>query len=117
VCLGEPGVDTNRGAAAFDRPLVLTQAAVGFGQIGMESRDPWPQYHRPADQLDCSEKMPALMVHDTKIVQGIGVVGIMRQHAVIAPSRVGMAAGSVQLEGSGKRRGHHKISQRDRTRR
>ena len=103
--LGIPRLETQGRATAFDRLLVLAQAAVSLGQVGVECRRVRPHGRGPADQLDGPAGVAALMMHDAEEMQGFGVLGLASQKVVVASGRIREAARLVQLQSGGQVRG------------
>jgi hypothetical protein len=103
---GIAGLEAQGRATRFDRPIVVAQAAVSLGQVGVECGRLRPQGRSPADQLDGSAAVAALMMHDAEKVQGFGVLRLTSQDFMVATRRIRVAARLVQLERGGQVRIH-----------
>ncbi len=78
-----------------------TEVAVDFAQVRVERGGLGPQRHGPDDQFHGPAVMAALMVHHPEPVQGVGVVRHAGQPVMVAPRRIGIAAGLVKFQGRG----------------
>jgi hypothetical protein len=89
---GIPGLETQRRATRVDRSFVVAQAAVSLGQVGVECGGVRSQGRGPADQLDGSTAVAALMMHDAEQVKGFGVLRLASQELMVATGRIRVAA-------------------------
>ena len=69
-CLREIRPQAERGTAAADGSIHLTETPVHLGEIGVEGRDVRSQGHGPADQLDGLRVVPLLVIQHAEQVEG-----------------------------------------------
>jgi hypothetical protein len=68
---------------------------MSLGHVRVKESRAGTNGHGPADQLDSSAGMAALMVHDPEIMQGIGILRLARNQTMVATGRIGVAASLV----------------------
>ena len=98
---GMVGRQTQRGPAAADSTIQLTEDAIGFGQVGVEPGDVGPQGDGPTDQFDGAGMIPFLMVQHAEKMQGVGVLLLADQDPLI---EAGQPSPAVRPDASGWRR-------------
>ncbi len=100
--LGGVGRQAQRRPAAADGSLVLTQGAVGFGQVGVEGGQVRPKRHGPADQLDGAGVVALLVAQHAEQVEGVGVLRLSGQDRLVQLRRRRQVPGLVLLNGGGQ---------------